>query len=471
MSDSTPRLGLPDLPDTPELYAETVSDAFWRLDALIDLCLKGQFVDAPPSSPADGDAWLTGGAPSGAWTGQAYKIAACRDGGWQFLAPFDGLRAWVEDDGCFIVYRGGGWTDWNSLISAAESNIASAASCDIGAAGSMFLQVTGASAITSFGTVANRLRFLRFAGSLTLTHDAGALVLPGGADIVTAAGDTALFASDGSGNWRCRHYSRASGLPVSLASPTVTGTLTAAAANFSGLVTRDAGASQEANRIVGTGAFNTFYDDANATRLGYVQGNISDLTIQAKSGSSILGVVNATTIQTINAVGVGIGKAPANYTFDSTEAGTNGNWGRIGALYLVGGAAGAYPSVGFNMRGTGAGNVTFNYNSADYASWTSYVSGQVQFYVAPSGSAASAISPTLAAMAANDGSFLVGTTTPTGAGTIGTQVYTVGTLPAGARGARAFVSDAASSSFNAAAAGGGANNVPVFHDGSGWRIG
>lgn len=38
-------------------------------------------------------------------------------------------------------------------------------------------------------------------------------------------------------------------------------------------------------------------------------------------------------------------------------------------------------------------------------------------------------------------------------------------------GARAFVTDADSATFNAALAGGGANSVPVFSDGAAWRIG
>lgn len=39
------------------------------------------------------------------------------------------------------------------------------------------------------------------------------------------------------------------------------------------------------------------------------------------------------------------------------------------------------------------------------------------------------------------------------------------------QGARAFVSDATSATFNAAAVGGGANIVPVFSDGTSWKIG
>jgi len=51
---------------------------------------------------------------------------------------------------------------------------------------------------------------------------------------------------------------------------------------------------------------------------------------------------------------------------------------------------------------------------------------------------------------------------------------TVANLPSAAdagQGARAFVTDANSTTFNAAAAGGGSDEVPVFSDGTAWRIG
>ena len=55
-----------------------------------------------------------------------------------------------------------------------------------------------------------------------------------------------------------------------------------------------------------------------------------------------------------------------------------------------------------------------------------------------------------------------------------TTNYTVATLPsavtAGA-GARAFVSDANATTFASTVAGGGANKVPVYSDGTNWKIG
>lgn len=51
---------------------------------------------------------------------------------------------------------------------------------------------------------------------------------------------------------------------------------------------------------------------------------------------------------------------------------------------------------------------------------------------------------------------------------------TVANLPsplAAGAGARAFVTDATSTTFHALVAGGGANSVPVFVDGTQWRVG
>ena len=50
-------------------------------------------------------------------------------------------------------------------------------------------------------------------------------------------------------------------------------------------------------------------------------------------------------------------------------------------------------------------------------------------------------------------------------------VGTVAKLPTGAAGMRGFVTDANATAFNGVVAGGGSNGVPVFHDGTNWRIG
>lgn len=95
-----------------------------------------------------------------------------------------------------------------------STDVASASTCDIGAATTPRVRITGTTTITSLGTDINTLRFVLFAGALILTHNATTLILPGGANITTVAGDTAIFASDGSGNWRCLTYQRSSSMPL-----------------------------------------------------------------------------------------------------------------------------------------------------------------------------------------------------------------------------------------------------------------
>jgi len=114
-----------------------------------------------------------------------------------------------------IVAGGSGAT---TAVGAADNqstkgaDIASAATTDIGAATGRFVHITGTTTITSFGTkTAGVIRILTFDGALTITHNATSLILPGAANIGTSAGDTAVFVSEGGGNWRCVSYSNLSG--------------------------------------------------------------------------------------------------------------------------------------------------------------------------------------------------------------------------------------------------------------------
>lgn len=100
---------------------------------------------------------------------------------------------------------------------AARVDVASAATTDIGAAISNYVRITGTTTITSLGAIASGAwRAVVFNGVLTLTNNASSLILPnGGANIVTAIGDTALFVSGDSG-WRCLNYSRLDGTSLQM---------------------------------------------------------------------------------------------------------------------------------------------------------------------------------------------------------------------------------------------------------------
>jgi microcystin-dependent protein len=91
--------------------------------------------------------------------------------------------------------------------------VASAGTVDLGAQTGNFLIISGTTTITAFGTVSAGIwKVVRFSGALTLTHNGTSLILPGAANITTAAGDVGYFVSEGSGNWRCLCWEPASGV-------------------------------------------------------------------------------------------------------------------------------------------------------------------------------------------------------------------------------------------------------------------
>lgn len=96
------------------------------------------------------------------------------------------------------------------------SDVASAGTVSLGEGG--YFNITGTTTITDidFATdKAGRTAWVKFAGALTLTHNASTLILPTAASITTAAGDTACFISEGSDVVRCVSYNRASGNALS----------------------------------------------------------------------------------------------------------------------------------------------------------------------------------------------------------------------------------------------------------------
>jgi hypothetical protein len=95
----------------------------------------------------------------------------------------------------------------------AEASIASAGTTDVLGSTAKFVSITGSASVTSLGSEPNVVKFVRAAAAaaFTLTHNATSLILPTGANITAAAGDTFIVLSDASGNARVMAYQRASG--------------------------------------------------------------------------------------------------------------------------------------------------------------------------------------------------------------------------------------------------------------------
>lgn len=106
---SSANLALPYLAASQAQKHVTVNEAFERLDAMTQLSLLSVSTNAPPSSPADGDVY---GLPAGSvneWAGEDGKLALFLNGGWAFVSPKTGWRAWVQDAGALAVFDGAKW--------------------------------------------------------------------------------------------------------------------------------------------------------------------------------------------------------------------------------------------------------------------------------------------------------------------------------------------------------------------------
>src|SRR5690625_3828836 len=111
MSQS-PKLGLPYLEMSQAQKEITHNEALARLDALVQARALGQR-DAPPPGPEEdppeeGDLYIVGPTPSGAWIGHAGELAAWY-GGWIFLAPQPGWSLLEAGSGRQLTFDGSAW--------------------------------------------------------------------------------------------------------------------------------------------------------------------------------------------------------------------------------------------------------------------------------------------------------------------------------------------------------------------------
>lgn len=86
----------------------THNDALNDLDCLAQICVISRVIATPPASPSDGDAYIVAASPTGAWSGQAGKIAIYFSG-WKFKTPKTGWLAFARNESKFVVYNGTSW--------------------------------------------------------------------------------------------------------------------------------------------------------------------------------------------------------------------------------------------------------------------------------------------------------------------------------------------------------------------------
>ncbi len=106
LSQTSPRLALPLIQPAQAQKHVTHNEAIAALDLLVQLAVTGFDATQPPGDPAEGEVHALGPAPTGAWQGQGGRLASFRDGGWVFVTPQQGWRAWDLGAAALRVYSG-----------------------------------------------------------------------------------------------------------------------------------------------------------------------------------------------------------------------------------------------------------------------------------------------------------------------------------------------------------------------------
>ncbi len=99
----------------------TVNEAITILDSALGGGVIDKDLNTPPGSPVEGNRYIVAASPTGAWSGKAKNIAFYFNGGWRFIAPVEGLQAWVNDEDTLYFYDGSNWIPATSVISVGSS--------------------------------------------------------------------------------------------------------------------------------------------------------------------------------------------------------------------------------------------------------------------------------------------------------------------------------------------------------------
>lgn len=129
MSDTTPNLGLSEMPQNTLQPSVPFNESMQLIDMLMVLVIQDLINDPPVTVAADvGKRWVVGPVPTGAWVGHTNDIAFCTGAGlWSYFTPKDQWRGWFIDNAGAPVntyYRfvtSTGWVDDTAAGAIAEA--------------------------------------------------------------------------------------------------------------------------------------------------------------------------------------------------------------------------------------------------------------------------------------------------------------------------------------------------------------
>ncbi|NKX46313.1 DUF2793 domain-containing protein [Roseicyclus persicicus] len=126
----TPRLSLPLLAPAQAQKHVTVNEALVRVDGMTQLVLASASLTTPPAAAPEGTVYAVPPGGVNAWAGQDGRLALSVNGGWVFVAPQRGWRAFVLDSGLPAVWDGADWRPGAVSLSPAGASM-SLSSLDI----------------------------------------------------------------------------------------------------------------------------------------------------------------------------------------------------------------------------------------------------------------------------------------------------------------------------------------------------
>lgn len=101
-------------------YGWNLGENNWHTGMDANMLLLGRFgfhlsvldrdLNAPPGSPTSGATYIVGPSPTGAWAGQAGRVAVWSGTAWVFGVPRVGWVAYIEDEEKLSAFKAGGWS-------------------------------------------------------------------------------------------------------------------------------------------------------------------------------------------------------------------------------------------------------------------------------------------------------------------------------------------------------------------------
>lgn len=251
------------------------------------------------------------------------------------------------------------------------ADIASASTINLDTATGDCVDVTGTTTITAITLAEGVERTVRFTGALTLTHG-GSLVLPGAANITTAAGDYAVFRGYASSVVRCVVYSKASGYPIVSLVPQIQ-PISASVSGNALTISASALSLDFRSSTLGSGTVTTVTGTpsnlviSSGSTLGTVSGNQSRIIVLAinNAGTIELAAVNVSGGVDLTETGListtaegGAGAADSASVIYSTTARSNVAYRVLGYIESTQATAGTWATSPSTIQGAGGVSLT-----------------------------------------------------------------------------------------------------------------